>query len=120
MFALPEPTAGDYLRAGRRTVDSMKWLLALAMAPGLTGCGRTSSAVLSSTAVAVSADGQRSSTSPPAGGSVAPAAPAAPAAAEATSLCAFLQSEQPRLTAAGSTAGAVATFAIDLANWVEQ
>lgn len=118
---LPEPTAGDYLVAGRRTVDAMKWILALALATCLTGCGGSSAAV-SSTAAATGADGQGGSASPAsavtsAGGS---AAAAAPDAAVATSLCAFLKSEEPRLTGAGSAAGALATFAIDLANWVEQ
>ena len=35
-------------------------------------------------------------------------------------LSGVVEQEEPRLTGAGSTAGAVATFAIDLANWVEQ
>jgi hypothetical protein len=87
----------------------MKWIMACALATCLTGCGATSSAP-SSTAVAVTTVTPNTVTTPA----------AAPDAAVATSLCAFLRSEQPRLTAAGSTAGALATFAIDLANWVEQ
>jgi hypothetical protein len=49
--------------------------------------------------------------------SIASTAPSA-ASGVGAALCAFLASEIPKLQAAGSTGGAVATVAIDYANWI--
>ncbi len=50
--------------------------------------------------------------------STASIAPSAASSGVGAALCTFLASEVPKLQGAGSTGGAVATMAIDYANWI--
>jgi hypothetical protein len=87
--------------------------LVLAVSLLAAACGGSATALPQAGSPSPAASTAAASTNP----SIASTAPSA-ASGVGAALCAFLASEIPKLEAAGSTGGAVATVAIDYANWI--